>query len=351
MGTPKVTASRIDPEAENILFARPTNRTGAELAAGQVRARFAIANWGSLGAISPAWTSIAMGIPNDAAIGDGKTPVQGEDIRYPWTLPTDLAEAFRSGARSLHQCLRVELSGVGLALTNPVVCRNMDFLGDTRFSREAEINVAGLEPITTQPRDVYLAVEVYNLPTCVDPTMSPLKASASKTMGLGIRAEQGTSPTSVLENQVNGLNAYAFDAGMVPTPEVAQIMLDAGLPTYRVHCYQDTGRREQIDGRSYCVLGLLGSFGYHVVLEEEPWGWSHRLHGAIRLAEHFYVLRVPSGGVARITTSIQALQAGETPEPEEPIQPWPLPHSSHARARLSWWLLALVVIALLLLIR
>lgn len=348
MGTPNVTASQLDLEWANTVFARPTNRSGAELAAGQARGRFALANWGSVCATGPAWTPVALDIPNDAAIADGKTPVQGQDIRYKWELPDDLAEAFRSGARPLNQCLRVELSGAGPVLTNPVVCRNMDFVGDTRFSREAEISVVGMEPISALPRDVYLAVEVYNLPERVDPATVRPKASATNAIGLGVRADPDGDPTSVLEDHVNALNAYAYDMAMVPTPEVGQIMLDANLPTYRVHCYHDTGRREHIDGRSYCVLGLQGSFGYHLVLGGEPQGWSHRLRGAIRLAERFYVLRVPNGGAARVTTSIRALEAGEIPEPDEPIQAWPLPPSGSDRGRL-YWLIALVVIALLVL--
>jgi len=82
-----------------------------------------------------------------------------------------------------------------------------------------------------------------------------------------------------------------------------------------------------------------------LVHEGDVLGWSHRLRGAIRLADRFYVLPVTNHGVARITTSIQALEPGDMVEPDEPIQPWPAPASASGNRR-WWWLLALLLLVL-----
>jgi hypothetical protein len=113
------------------------------------------------------------------------------------------------------------------------------------------------------------------------------------------RAAAGPEPASAVEAIVDSLNASGYDNPMVPTPEVGQIFLDTLYPTYRGHCWWDTGRNEHIDGRRYCLLAVLGSFGYHLIGDDLPAGWTHRLRGAIRLDERFYVLQVANGGVAR----------------------------------------------------
>jgi hypothetical protein len=349
MGTPSITASEVNPDGDT-LFARPTNRTGAEIAGGQLRAQFAIANWGASYANGPAWTPIAVDVRNSAPIGNRKTPVLSEAIRHKWRLPPELADALRNGEQLPHQCVRVELSGTDPALTNPVVSRNVDFASGQGLVREAEVSVVGLAPIDTRPRDVYLAVEVYNLPERSDSDANA-KTGRAATLGLTGHTRAGAQPASALEDMVTELNAYTYEEALVPTPEVAQIFLDVQFPTYRVHCWQDTGRREQINGRTYCLLGLLSNFAYHLVPDEAPAGWSHRLRGARRLDENFYVLQVPNDGVAWITTSIQPLEEGEIPEPEEPIKPWPVPSSGRDVGQWIWWLMVMFGIALLLLTR
>ncbi|WP_020506531.1 hypothetical protein [Lamprocystis purpurea] len=345
MGTPGIPASEVDPDRPNTLFARPTNHSGAQLAEGQVRARFAIANWGSVCDAGAPWTVIREDEGNRAPLPDRATPVPGKDIRFDWILPADLADAIRRGMRPRYQCLCVDLSGAGLTFVSPTVYRNMDILGASSISREAEISVVGLAPIVSKHRDVYLAVEVYNMPEQIDPAAPQPRAALPVTRGLAAIARANDGEPSELEQQVNSLNAYAYDQGIVPNPEVAQLMIDTGIPTYRVHCYHDTGEREVIDGRRYVILGLQSSFGYHLVHEGDVLGWSHRLRGAIRLADRFYVLPVTHHGVARITTSIQALEPGDMVEPDEPIQPWPAPASASGNRR-WWWLLALLFLVL-----
>jgi len=345
MGTPGIPASAVDPDRPNTLFARPTNHSGAQLPQGQVRARFAVANWGSVCDAAEPWTVIREDEGNMAPIPDRATPIPGKDIRFDWTLPTDMADAIRRGTRPRYQCLSVDLSGAGLTFVSPTVYRNMDIMGASSVSREAEISVVGLAPILSGHRDVYLAVEVYNMPEYSDPATPAPRAARLASFGLAAVPRAGEGAPSALEELVNPLNVYAYNEAMVPNPEVAQIMIDTLFPTYRVHCYHDTGEREVIDGRRYVILGLQSSFGYHLVHEGDVLGWSHRLRGAIRLADRFYVLSVPNHGVARITSSIQALEPGDTVEPDEPIQPWPVPASAPGNC-LWCWLFALLTVLL-----
>jgi hypothetical protein len=53
--------------------------------------------------------------------------------------------------------------------------------------------------------------------------------------------------------------------------------------------------------------------------------WELRLHGAQKLRENFYLIRPPTEGSTRITTSIHAVQQGEENqiEPPEKIVPFP----------------------------
>jgi hypothetical protein len=93
------------------------------------------------------------------------------------------------------------------------------------------------------------------------------------------------------------------------------------LPTYRVHVYHDTGRRTTLlGGGSRRILSPQSSFGFLVQHEGELYGWETRLYGAEKLAENFYVLRVPNNGSVRVTTAIQAREsASESPLPSDGV--------------------------------
>jgi hypothetical protein len=346
MGTPSAPASLIDPDRPVTLFARPQNQSGATVAAGQVRGRFAFADWGAPGDAAAPWTAIAADVANTGPIADRSAPVPGQDIRVATPLPAALAEDIRVGTRPANQCVRVDLSVAGLGVLTTPWYRNMDIVGASRFTREARIGVLGLEPLPGGSRDIYLAVETRNLPERIAPTAGTRAALPA----LSALSGRAAAPADPVQQLTDDINAYAFDQGMVPTPEVLQFMLDTLFPTWRVHCYRDTGQREPIDGRSFLILGLHGSFGYHLVPQGDLVGWSHRLRGAVRLAEHFYVLAVPNQGVARITTTIAALAEGDPVEPDEPIQPWPGTGGSRL-PRLPWWAVALALLALAVLLR
>ncbi|MBN1978226.1 MAG: hypothetical protein JW918_12590 [Anaerolineae bacterium] len=327
VGTTNVPASEIDVNNPNTIFARPTNNTGASVAAHQIKARFAIANWGSIADPAAPWTDIATNEDNSAAIPDGTIADASNDIRFVWSVPLAMKTDFTNGVKSTHQCMLVELSGAGLVFSNASVYRNMNFEGASKFTREAEISVLGLRAISSRPRDVYLAVETINMPGQVG--RQPERTHVThRELGMltSALAARDDDDRSLLERITDYINSFQFNQEKGITPATLQQQLDSSLPTYRVHCYHDTGKREVIGGKEYVILGLQSAFGYYAIHEGELVGWSHHLRGAIRLAENFYVLRVPNNGATKIATTIQAVQPGEPVEPEEPILPrWPQP--------------------------
>lgn len=337
VGTMNVPASEINRFGPNVFFARPTNVTSAPIVANQLRARFALANWGSVADPAAPWTELRRNVGNAAAIPVGATANVTSQMSFSWPDPAnpadqDFLDQINSGAKSRHQCMFVQLTGAGLTFLNDSVYRNMDFVPASKFTRDAEISVVGLTPFSLYPRDVYLAVETLHLEPSGGETVNggegndtvigvagggegspPPRVAA---FGLAARAAARLPTLADITEYVN-----SFDYNeQSQTPAELEAELRANLPTYCVHCYYDTGRRERIDGRTYSILSLQSGFGYHVVHETIPdQGWRHSLTGAIRISENFYLLRVPNNGTATVTTTIQALEAGEIPESEPPI--------------------------------
>jgi hypothetical protein len=98
--------------------------------------------------------------------------------------------------------------------------------------------------------------------------------------------------------------------------------LDQLFPTLRIHVYHDTGERVTgSDGIERPLLRVQPSFGLYAYHEGSLEGWLTCLGGARRIADNLYLLTVPDGGVAKITTTVQAVEPGEAVGPEDPIQP------------------------------
>jgi hypothetical protein len=285
----------------NIFYARPTfPSTTPPMPDSEkelVRARFRLANWGSqIGDITPeTWKDIPGGeaVPWKSAT---------QEISFPWPKQTDLTGPhpdpntiailtnFLSATND--QCLLVQLSSsfAGETFLNDSIRRNMDVVPASKFSRNAEISIVGLTPFSRVPRDVYLYLETVNMPTTViveSPPQSP-----------------------PLE-----------EPRLLSTREGRQ-----DVPTYRLHVYHDTGKRNTLGGVSRPILKPQSSFGYFATHDGNLIGWAARLHGAIRIAENFYLLRVPNNGVATVNTVIQAIEDPNEPvDPEDPIVPMPPP--------------------------
>lgn len=310
-GTPRAAANEIrfdqngndatQPNHSNMFFAHPTFPPGTpDPQKEEVRARFRMANWGSqIGTLTAqSWTNIPGGddVPCD-------TP--GGECQFPWPTQADMSQPetinlltnFRSGTTTHDQCILVELSSInpsGEVFLRDSIRRNMWLAPASKFSREAEISIVGLTPISAVPRDVYLYLETINMPARVTQDSEQRRRDFGRSTETAGFAAQGRST-------IEDLIKY--------------------LPTYRVHVYHDTGRRTTLlGGGSRRILSPQSSFGFFVEHEGELYGWETRLYGAEKLAEKFYVVRVPNNGSVRVTTTIQAREsANETPLPPDGV--------------------------------
>src|SRR5690606_38792714 len=128
-----------------------------------VRAHFRLANWGShIGDLtSTSWSTLPGGdaVAYDDTVGE---------CRFIWPTPADLGPStpstqlindIRTGVKTQHQCMLVELSSVhpgGATFLRNSVYRNMDFEAASTFRREAEIALRLPNATSDSPRDVYL---------------------------------------------------------------------------------------------------------------------------------------------------------------------------------------------------
>jgi hypothetical protein len=296
------------PNHTNQFFAHPTFPFADVTRRGEVRARFRMANWGSqIGTLtSDSWTTIPGG---DAVPCD--TSQLGGECHFIWPTNADLGSSiltrFRSGTSTADQCILVELSSVhagGEIFLHDSIRRNMWLAPASTFSREAEISIVGLQPISPVPRDVYLYVETVNMPVRVPQDQPPPDLthafSAKFTTDTGLAAAVGKKPT------IEDLIKF--------------------VPTYRVHVYHDTGRRtKMLGGGERRILSPQSSFGYFLQHEGPLEGWDARLQGAIRIAEAFYLLRIDNNGTAKVKTVVQGREPGDPILPQDPIVKEPPP--------------------------
>jgi hypothetical protein len=282
------------PNHSNIFFAIPQFPPGMDPARKPlVQARFRIANWGSqIGDVTPqSWQDIpgGLGRPFDPSKGACEFTWPTQELLDQGDQATlSLLKNFRTGTTTTDQCMLVQLSSSfpGETFVHDSVRRNMDLVRASKFSRNAEISIVGLTPFSRIPRDVYLYLETVNMPATVIDQSPPLERP----------------------------NLFSTRGGR------------QDVPTYRVHVYHDTGNRTTVRGVSRPILEPQSSFGFFATHDGNLIGWAARLHGAIRIAENFYLLRVPNNGVATVNTVIQAIENPNEPvDPEDPIVPIPPP--------------------------
>lgn len=304
-----------DSEFQNQFFAQPTLPGGLSSAQRDaLRARFSLANWGSQISISTAssWRPIPGGedVNYQSATGE---------MRFVWPQPEPdgTADSFTttlvrninkylnavgtgstipSDAQNPHQCVLVELSSTdpSVVITRSSIYQNMNVARASVFRRFAEISTVGLEPISAQPRDVYLFLQTFNMPKIA-------------------RGKDHEDMKPAL-NQM-GMRGHV---GEVEMPyEVEDVA--ARYPTYIVHAFHDTGKTLALeDGRQVPILRPQTSFGYFALHDGNLYGWETRLYGAQKITENFYRLGVPNQGSRYVETAIQAREsASERPLPED----------------------------------
>jgi hypothetical protein len=320
--TPDVAQSKF----QNQFFAQPTLPAG--LSPNQqaaLRGRFSLGNWGSQVAIPTAssWRPVpggenvpyqpALPVPEMRFVWPQPTPPGGGPDPFTTILVRNINKYLNAEGRGTqipadaqnpHQCVLVELSSTdpSVIITRSSIYQNMNVVSASVYRESAEISVVGIDPISPWPRDVYLYLQTFNMPNVVIP---------------------GPELESVRRVFDQGLNMAA--EGRRQLDEVED--LAALFPTCIVKTFHDIGKTMKLeDGREVPILRPQTAFGYFAHHEGNLVGWATRLHGAIRLAENFYLLRVPNNGVARVDTVIQAIEnANEPVDPEDPIVPMPPP--------------------------
>lgn len=291
------------PKPVNTFFARATNNSGAPINAGTLRARFRLANWGSMpGDESSAdpnalWATIPGGddVGNANAIPNATTANASNDNHFDWTLSNADIVPFENGTRSRDNCLLVELtSTTGLTFTNNSIRRNMSFVSASKFVHRAEISIKGLTPIAAVGRDVYLLVETANMPAVVKTPPPP--------------------PPPGLLNEPNGheMTPAQYEAAAA-AGRLTEAQMDSVIPTYRVHVFYDSGKA--INGHP--ILIPQGGFGYRVIHNGDLLGWAHETVGEdvtlTEVAPNFYkISHVPNDGVVHVITTIEAREHGQS---------------------------------------
>jgi len=386
------TGSQIANGGQNIFIARPRNYGNATINAGDINATFRIANFGSLPGggedfSSATWSYLPITAANTPTpvpsispippIAAGSAPPQPSD---PTVNPANqTADPIQTGAmvvtlgagQGTDQCILVTLSGSNLTFLNDSVVHNMQFAPASLLARQAEINIAALEPFSPAPRAVYLAIETVNMPQTtppgtnegafleqsvnrliekggplaakltiartrmatiqpvrpvVDPVRPILAATevavpfevAARPLGAETAAIQPTVPITInpAAKRLNQLVPILTASG-ITAKELAQV-----FPTICVHVYYDTGKR--VKGKGGKIVPLLkpmhpfGIFAYH---EGELEGWQTRILGAQRVGGNLYRVMVPNKSKVTVTVQVQAVGPGEARIPEDVIRP------------------------------
>jgi hypothetical protein len=298
----------------NTFHAKPLNQTGGTIAAGDIEARFRMANWGSnanwedVPDPSLLWADIRGG---GAVTGAQILNNNHGDLTFDWRLNAAEIAEFEPPPtppeRREHQCVLVELSGGGLNFRNASVFRNMNVAHASDFEEPASISVKGPGSLATPGRNVYLYLQTMNMPKTIKGGQPPRRDEVD-THGRTL-----TRAAVRYDNQAGA--GYDDGEGEPPVWDVSDSD-DAGTfrevakvaPTYMVHVFHETG--ETIlddDGRTKPVLRAQTSFGYFVEHSGPLYGWDAELDGVglEKIAPNFYKLVVPHEGVVDVTTRIK----------------------------------------------
>ena len=337
MGDPPTTAN-------NVFAARPVNNGADPIGAGQLLAKFRIANWGtSITAVTPdTWRPLPITAANAGAIAAGAT----DTLSATWVASSDdpLVKEFFAGTRMAHQCVLVELSSNGgnLFLVNDSVYRNMDLVQASTFSRQARISVAGLKAVGGKPtRPVYLFVRAANMPPVVGrpvPPPEPWAVPPPKVPGppSGLAAPPRRRPDP--EPQPDRPPPVKLAKGDPPAKKDGPIREDGVIPppnkgkpdpgkgedpvpapdtrpSYTVYAWHETGETLTVDGLTVKLVEAQTAFGYFVGHEGPLYGWRHALTGARKIGPDLYLVAPPVGGSVDIGTTIEAIEHGHDGSP------------------------------------
>jgi len=124
----------------------------------------------------------------------------------------------------------------------------------------------------------------------------------------------------LLDNLEYRGNATLPSLNYPPIEELEQV-----IPTVRYHVFHDSGLRTQVNGEWRPIVTSQPSFGYYMWLDHDVQQWELRLQNAEKVGENLYLIRPPTNGAVKVTTSIHAVETDEQNqiEPAEVIRPLP----------------------------
>ena len=312
----------------NVFFAYPQNNSGMDIDKNLILATFRIADWGSNpndweAGVDPSvlWSALPGNstVGNSGKIPNGTIANTSNQNTFSWIVSgADLA-AFQSGARRADNCLLVQLQGASSAqpivFANNSVRRNMTFKQASNIEEKASISIKGLTPIAPDGRDVYVWVETLNMPSVAPSGGSPPQLVTT----IPGHAVEGTGETGYRKGgfippqpgKTILLPGPADLQRMLLAGEVTQSQIEAVVPSYIVHVYDDTGKKLRMGGVDRPVLAAQGAFAYYVNHQGALYGWEHDLVGdgfaLEKLGPDFYrIKKVPNNGVVTIVTKITA---------------------------------------------
>jgi MYXO-CTERM domain-containing protein len=348
---------------------RPTNDTGATLAANSIQADFYLANWGINGdaglwsKINRAPIELSGDVPNGAK-ADGEAG-RGS-MTFNWTIPAEQESLYAANA---HQCIQAVLSSTGapLDVASNGFWQNMDFRTASVIREEATVDVAGLgaPPAGHEKHRIWLYVDTERMPS-----PAACEAAASKQGGGDVKkgkSKQGLTPALPPEGCDNGAGARyklldpataqkvtaqqaeAYAALLDKLAKTKQpaarnkLLLAAGihpgdrditaedmrvgdlegatsaeqLPQLVVRAYRETGEKVGLDGKLHPLIIPMSSYGYYVEHTGELRGWEVALHGAKKMGEHVYLIELGEGEIGTISTTIRAIDDKTKPCAED----------------------------------
>jgi hypothetical protein len=111
---------------------------------------------------------------------------------------------------------------------------------------------------------------------------------------------------------------YRGDVTLPPLNYPPLEQLEQVMPTVRYHVFHDSGLRTQVNGEWRPIVTSQPSFGYYMWLDHDVQQWELRLQNAEKVGENLYLIRPPTNGAVKVTTSIHAVEPDETNQIEPP---------------------------------
>jgi hypothetical protein len=347
IGTTSAAGRTVVDDSANTFFADVENIPAPITNTPKILARFSIANWGSTVADPDAgWTAFSTSTAGNGYVPDATNgswthpapaPASSTSARIGFTCAVPSGSTYcpkiTASSPNRDQCLLVELKAAAgnpnIKFQNAAARQNMSFAALSTVDRDAAISIKGLQKVTGQAmdRDLYVYVQTSNMPA---PGSTPLFLPA-KEMEQARRYAEAPPPLpqpQVPEQEMAGKlraaggapkdgSVFMRDERSVPVLSPDQAMMEV-WPTYRVHVYYDTGKKQVIDGSPRPVLAPLVPFGLFLSHDGPLYGFTHALRGLggvtlEEIAPNFYKVRVKNEGTIRVAATVTAVERPGTP--------------------------------------